>query len=189
MDRITLLVDRAGRSERLCAHFQSLPHKFECLMFIGSLPPTECSTAAHATMPGLLACEPDLRSLCTPLAGNGKLLSIMRVNNDMLCDLAAIVEFDDSSLLPAVAQPEVQQTQQQQEQQEAAQKGQLQGRFLRYTFVPGLGVGHPAILYDEVRTVAYAQQFGWLGACGEPPTRAAATLCNSLAACTPAEGA
>ena len=117
-------------------------------------------------MPGLLACWPDVRALCTPLAGNGKLLSIMRVNNDMLCDLAAIVEFDDSGLVPAMPQPEGQQ-QQQQQQQEAAQKGQLQGRFLRYTFVPGLGVGHPAILYDEVRTVACAfgaQRFGWLGA-------------------------
>lgn len=69
----------------------------------------------------------------------------MRVNNDMLCDLAAVIEFDDSSLLPAAPQPEGQQGGQQ-----AAQKGQLQGRFLRYTFVPGLGVGHPAILYDEV---------------------------------------
>jgi len=56
---------------------------------------------------------------------NGRLLSIMRVNNDLACDLAAVLEFDDS------------------------QPGRLIGRFLRYTFVPGLGVGHPAIVYDS----------------------------------------
>jgi hypothetical protein len=55
---------------------------------------------------------------------NGRLLSIMRVNNDLACDLAAVLEFDDS------------------------QPGRLVGRFLRYTFVPGLGVSHPAIVYD-----------------------------------------
>ena len=89
--------------------------------------------------------------MVTLLAGNGKLLSIMRVNNDMLCDLAAVIEFDDSGLLPAAPQPEGQQAQPEGTQ---AQKGQLRGRFLRYAFVPGLGVGHPAILYDEVRAAA-----------------------------------
>jgi hypothetical protein len=63
----------------------------------------------------------------------------MRVNNDMLCDLAALVEFDDSSLLAASngSQPEG--------------GARLAARFLRYAFIPGLGVGHPAILYDEAR--------------------------------------
>ncbi|KDD75838.1 hypothetical protein H632_c476p0, partial [Helicosporidium sp. ATCC 50920] len=61
--------------------------------------------------------------------GNGKLLSIMRVNNDWMCDLAALVAYDDHL---------------------ADQGGGFHGRFLRYTNVPGLGVGHPAIVYDEV---------------------------------------
>ncbi|KFM26921.1 hypothetical protein F751_4982 [Auxenochlorella protothecoides] len=58
--------------------------------------------------------------------GNGKLLSIMRVNNDLMCDLAALVEYDDS------------------------EPGRLRSRFLRYTNIPGLAVGHPSILYDAV---------------------------------------
>jgi hypothetical protein len=58
-------------------------------------------------------------------AGSGKVLSIMRVNNDLLCDLAALVEYDDVSV-----------------------PGQLTGRFLRYASVPGLSVAHPALLYD-----------------------------------------
>ncbi len=66
----------------------------------------------------------------------------MRVNNDMLCDLAALVEFDDASLRPAGAGIGAAGAN--------GTDGQLAGRFLRYTFVPGLGVGHPAILYDEV---------------------------------------
>jgi hypothetical protein len=72
-----------------------------------------------------------------PLAGSNRLLSIMRVNNDMLCDLAALVELDDSSLLAPAngSRPEG--------------GGRLAARFLRFAFVPGLGVGHPAILYDE----------------------------------------
>lgn len=59
--------------------------------------------------------------------GPGTLLSIMRVNNDLMCDLAALVEFDDRDL---------------------GGKG-LASRFLRYTNIPGLAVGHPAILYDN----------------------------------------
>jgi len=55
--------------------------------------------------------------------GNGKLLIIARVNNDLLCNLAAVVELDDASGLDA--------------------------RFLRYTSVPGLSIAHPAILFDE----------------------------------------
>jgi hypothetical protein len=64
----------------------------------------------------------------------------MRVNNDMLCDLAALVEFDDASLLAAAAA-----------NASEAGNGRLAVRFLRYAFIPGLGVGHPAILYDEAR--------------------------------------
>ncbi|KDD75839.1 hypothetical protein H632_c476p1, partial [Helicosporidium sp. ATCC 50920] len=60
--------------------------------------------------------------------GNGKLLSIMRVNNDWMCDLAALVEYDDEGV---------------------ALGGAFTARFLRYATVPGLGVGHPAIVYDE----------------------------------------
>lgn len=60
----------------------------------------------------------------------------MRINNDLLCDLAAVLEFDDS------------------------QPGRLSGRFLRYTFVPGLGVGHPAILYDPVSSGQETERVG-----------------------------
>ena len=49
----------------------------------------------------------------------------MRVNNALLCDLAALIEYDDVSV-----------------------PGRLTGRFLRYAFVPGLSVAHPALLYD-----------------------------------------
>lgn len=86
-------------------------------------------------MEGVLTRQRDRRG------ANGKLLSIMRVNNDVLCDLAALVEFDDATLRPAgtgIGAAGANGT-----------SGQLVGRFLRYTFVPGLGVGHPAILYDE----------------------------------------
>jgi hypothetical protein len=49
-----------------------------------------------------------------------------QVNNDMLCNLAAVVEYDDSK------------------------PGKFMGRFLRYAFIPGLSIAHPSILYDEV---------------------------------------
>ena len=62
----------------------------------------------------------------------------MRINNDMVCDLAALVEYDDSSL------------RRQDEIKNGKAKGTLSGRFLRYASIPGLGVAHPAILYDEV---------------------------------------
>lgn len=91
--------------------------------------------------------------------GNNKLLSIMRVNNDMLCDLAALLEFDDSSLAGA----------------NATHPGQLTGRFLRYAFIPGLGVGHPAILYDEVSGGSGAGLWGWLRGGGAGPRVWAAT--------------
>lgn len=52
------------------------------------------------------------------------LLSIMRVNNDVFCDLAAILEF-------------------------TATEKQLKAKFLRYTSIPGLGIAHPTIVYDE----------------------------------------
>lgn len=115
----------------------------------------------------------------------------MRVNNDMLCDLAAVIEFDDSSLLPAAPQPEGQQGGQQ-----AAQKGQLRGRFLRYTFVPGLGVGHPAILYDEVGSrgplvcscghlaqLAMAHHSRFTAGASAAPCRAAPCSCFQRATC------
>ncbi|KAI3424245.1 hypothetical protein D9Q98_009601 [Chlorella vulgaris] len=78
--------------------------------------------------------------------GNNKLLSIMRVNNDMLCDLAALVEYDDSSLLP----PANASAPADGKDGKGGGNGKLGVRFLRYAFIPGLGVGHPAIVYDEV---------------------------------------
>ncbi len=58
--------------------------------------------------------------------GNGKLLVISRVNNDLFCNLAAVAEVDDS------------------------QPGNLSGKFLRYTSIPGLGIAHPGIVFDDV---------------------------------------
>lgn len=105
-------------------------------------------------------------------AANGKLLSIMRVNNDVLCDLAALVEFDDAPLRPAGAGIGAAGAN--------GTAGQLAGRFLRYTFVPGLGVGHPAVLYDEVRGSSPALPWG-------RPCSAlgAAPLCPALGAALP----
>ena len=57
-----------------------------------------------------------------------KVLNIMRINNDVNCDLAAITELEITN-----AKPEM--------------------RFVRYAFVPGLGVGHPAIIFDEKTSV------------------------------------
>lgn len=57
---------------------------------------------------------------------SGLLLNVMRINNDNFCDLAALVTFDDS--VPGV----------------------LKAKFLRYKNVPGLAIGHPSILYDNV---------------------------------------
>lgn len=57
---------------------------------------------------------------------SGKLLNVLRVNNDLFCDLAAITVMDDS------------------------QPGDFTHKFLRYKNIPGLGIGHPAILYDNV---------------------------------------
>jgi hypothetical protein len=59
----------------------------------------------------------------------------MRVNNDLVCDLAALVEFDDAALSLQSGG--------------SAPTGELKGRFLRHTFIPGLSVAHPAILYDN----------------------------------------
>jgi hypothetical protein len=70
----------------------------------------------------------------------------MRVNNDMLCDLAALVEYDDSSLLP----PANASAPADGKDGKGGGNGKLGVRFLRYAFIPGLGVGHPAIVYDEV---------------------------------------
>ena len=51
---------------------------------------------------------------------------MLRINNDNFCDLAALVTFDDST------------------------PGVLKAKFLRYTNVPGLAIGHPSILYDNI---------------------------------------
>ena len=50
--------------------------------------------------------------------GSGKLVNLLRVNNDLFCDLAALVTLDDS------------------------RPGLLTAKFLRYTNVPGLAVRH-----------------------------------------------
>lgn len=47
------------------------------------------------------------------------------MNNDIHCGLAAIVEFDDSD------------------------PDRITGRFVRMASIPGLGIAHPAILYDS----------------------------------------
>ena len=57
---------------------------------------------------------------------SGLLLNVLRINNDNFCDLAALVTFDDST------------------------PGVLKAKFLRYTNVPGLAIGHPSILYDNI---------------------------------------
>jgi hypothetical protein len=75
--------------------------------------------------------------------GSGTLLSIMRVNNDLMCDLAALLEIDDSAARAASAAAET-------DTDAAHLPPPLpKARFLRYTSIPGLGVSHPAILYDE----------------------------------------
>ena len=78
----------------------------------------------------------------------------MRVNNDLLCDLAALIEYDDTSLQqqpqPGTASSGDSPAGGAAAGGAAAGGGELKGRFLRYAFVPGLGVGHPAIQYDEV---------------------------------------
>ena len=51
---------------------------------------------------------------------------MLRVNNDNFCDLAALTTFNDSA------------------------PGVLKAEFLRYRNVPGLAIGHPAIIYDNV---------------------------------------
>ena len=51
---------------------------------------------------------------------------MLRINNDNFCDMAALAIFDDST------------------------PGVLKNEFLRYKNVPGLAIGHPAIIYDNV---------------------------------------
>ena len=55
-----------------------------------------------------------------------KLVSIMRVNNDKVCSLAAVVEFKDSD------------------------PKNITGRYAHHKFIPGLSQGHPSIVYDEI---------------------------------------
>ena len=52
----------------------------------------------RVAMPTRLPVRPPACSPALPPAGNGRLLSLMRVNNDLLCDLAAVLEFDDSKV-------------------------------------------------------------------------------------------
>jgi hypothetical protein len=90
----------------------------------------------------------------------------MRVNNDLLCDLAALIEYDDTSLQqqpqPGTASSGDAAAGGAAAGGAAAGGGELKGRFLRYAFVPGLGVGHPAIQYDEVGGWV-ALRPGWAG--------------------------
>ena len=58
--------------------------------------------------------------------GNGKLLNILRVNNDVFCNLAALIQVDDSD------------------------EKNITAEFLRFASIPGLSVSHPAITYDFV---------------------------------------
>ncbi|KDD71737.1 hypothetical protein H632_c4485p0, partial [Helicosporidium sp. ATCC 50920] len=55
------------------------------------------------------------------------LVSIMRVNNDYQCDMAALLEWTPSQQEP----------------------GSMQGRLLRYAFVPGLSVAHATLVFDR----------------------------------------
>ena len=169
--------------------------------------------SSHHPVPDSLPCPPGLPPwpaparppACAPApAGDGKILSIMRVNNDLLCDLAALIEYDDSSLQQQQQAQAQQQAQQQQAQQQQASPsatgnpgganasepaaagaaaaapgggGELKGRFLRYAFVPGLGVGHPAIQYDEVG--------GWVGGWLRGGGVVGAQLAPGLMSCQP----
>jgi hypothetical protein len=60
-----------------------------------------------------------------------RVLNIMRINNDLFCDLAAITVFDDTR----------------------AGEGVFTNTFLRYKNIPGLAIGHPAIIYDNVTDI------------------------------------
>lgn len=87
----------------------------------------DAETAWEAGFGSLYWMEGVVTRLQDKHGGNGRLLSLMRVNNDLACDLAAVLEIDDSD----PASPPV-------------------GQFQRYTFIPGLGVSHPSIVYDPV---------------------------------------
>lgn len=76
--------------------------------------------------------------------GNGRLLGLMRVNNDLMCDLAAVVEYDDSSFLDESVGPGWGQK----GAPGAPDQPALKARFLRYTNIPGLSVAHPSVVYD-----------------------------------------
>ncbi|EFN53516.1 expressed protein [Chlorella variabilis] len=102
------------------------------------VPGLDTSSAWEAGFGSLYWMEGVVTRLQDKHGGNNKLLSIMRVNNDILCDLAALVEFDDASVAAAAAA------------NASAASARLAVRFLRYAFIPGLGVGHPAILFDAV---------------------------------------
>ena len=77
-------------------------------------------------MEGVVVRRRDSRS------GDNSLLVHLRVNNDVQCNLGALTEFQD---IPAEGEPEA---------------GRFRGRFVRYTFAPGMATAHPAIVYDEV---------------------------------------
>jgi len=68
--------------------------------------------------------------------GDGSLQILLRVNNNVNCNLGAIVTVKDSQTWNSSLAP-----------------GQLQSEFQRYTFAPGAGIAHPAVLYDEVADI------------------------------------
>lgn len=60
---------------------------------------------------------------------------VLRVNNDVHCNLAALVTVNDSALTQPDAAP-------------AATADVPHARFERFAFLPGLSVAHPAIVWD-----------------------------------------
>lgn len=85
------------------------------------------NVAYHAGFGSLYWMEGVVFRLQDKRGGNGMLLNMLRVNNDQFCDLAALILVDDISI-----------------------PGTVTAKFLRYKNVPGLAVGHPAVIYDAV---------------------------------------
>ena len=65
-----------------------------------------------------------------PTPANDELVVTLRVNNNAMCNLGAVVAFSDKA-------------------SDGTRLRSPRGRFLRYTFAPGLSVAHPAIVFDQ----------------------------------------